>query len=263
MIKSESETINFVLRRVKEMHETVKQRLNGLFQVLPTDNHEEKVKANKLLLEACTDLSNLLSEADRPSWLVQLLAETDAYSSQHKSSGVNFRLLDKIVSQRNDAIKHQWSFDKPGLEADFNFDHVYEKFKKDRKLTKYFDALLDALEKIINSKEIDSSAVLNGLEQLLLLIKQNKSGSYFAVFATSEFILKFTKNFLWQGLDNLPGVKEAKTAFEETAKEMNIDIKEMQNVMEIDVNEKYKTTVLALSPKHMNGKLLEHKSDEK
>lgn len=259
----ENESLNFFLRHVKEMHETVKQKLNELFQALSSDNHEEKVKANKSLLEACTDLSKTLSKIDRPSWLAHLINETNTYSENHKTSGHNFRLLENIVSQRNQVIGHTWSFDKTSPENDFNFDHVFEICKKNSKLPRFFDALIDTLEKMISSGEIDSITALKGLEELIALIKQNKSGSYFSIMASWEFISVFTKNLLWQELGNLPGIKHLKSAFEKTLKDMDIEMEEMHKAIADEMKAKYKTTVHALTYKRMNDNLLEHKTDEK
>jgi len=127
---TENESVKFFLRIVQEKHTTVNQRLTELFQALASDNHNEKVKANELLLGACEDLATILANSDRPKWLDQFINETKLYSSNHQKSGHNFRLLNSIVNQKNSALSHAWSFEQSNIEVDYNFDSVYELFKK-------------------------------------------------------------------------------------------------------------------------------------
>ena len=260
---TENESVKFLLRLVQEKHELVKKELNNLFETLSSDNHDEKVTANNNLLKVCKDLSISLSETDRPNWLNTLISETGVYSANHKSIGHNFRLLNNIVSQRNNALGHNWSFDKSSMEADFNFDYIYEKFKNDSKLSNLFNVLINTLEKMISSGEIDSLTALKSLEQLISIIKQNMSGSYFSVMTSWEFISSFTKNLIWQELGNLPGIKQLKSAFEKTMKEMDIEMEALHKSIADEMKIKYKTTIHSLTYKRRDDNLLEHKSSEK
>lgn len=90
-------------------------------------------------------------------------------------------MLNHIIANRNKALSHAWSFKNDSTEANYSFDELYERFKKDSKLSDLFDSLVETLEKMIASGEIDSISALKSLEQLISVIKQNKSGSYFSV----------------------------------------------------------------------------------
>lgn len=250
------------MRFVQEKHELLKQRLNELFKVMPSDNHDEKVTANSLLLEACEDLERILAASDRPKWLSHLINETKLYEQKHQTTGHNFQLLKSIVSQRGPALSHPWSFEKSSAETDYNFDSVYERFKADSKLPKFFDTMIDTLENMIKSGEIDSLTALNSLQQLASVIRQNKKGSYFSVMASWEFISSFTKNLMWQELGNLPGVKPLKSAFEKTVEEMDIELEVLHKSIADEMKEKYKTTVQTLTYKSKSENILEHKPNE-
>ena len=115
---------------------------------------------------------------------------------------------------------------------------------------------------MINSGEIDSITALKNLEQLIAIIKQNKSGSYFSVMMSWEFISGFTKNLVWQELSNLPGIKQLKSAFEKTVEEMDVELEEMHKSIADEMKNKYKTQVQALTYKSKSENLLEHKPDE-
>lgn len=257
----QNESVQFFLRFVQERHELVKNRINETLQALSSDNHDVKVKASQALLEACEDLSNGLSNEDRPMWLSLLIRDTEWYLGKHKVEGNNFKILNKILDHRNKALSHAWSFDKHPSDFDFNFDELYERFRKDSKLPNLFDALIETLQKMISSGDIDSITAIKGLEQLMELIKQNKSGSYFSIMSSWEFIASFTKNLIWQELGNIPGIKQMKSAFEKTAHEMDIELDELHKSIAKEMKEKYKTTVHSLTYKRVNN-ILKHKSED-
>ena len=255
---TENESVKFFLRLVQEKHELLKTHLNELFQAFSSESHEEIVSANNSLHEACKDLSRVLSASDRPQWLQQLINETGLYSQKHNTSGHNFRLLNTIVAQRQSALSHTWSFEGSSVEADYNFDSLYEKFKSDSKLPNLFDSMVSTLDKMITSGEIDSLTALRSLEQLISIIKQNKEGSYFSVMASWEFITSFTKNLVWQELSDLPGIKQLKSAFEKTIKDMDIELENMHKSIAEEMKKKYKTTIQSLTYQKKSDKLLEH-----
>jgi len=258
---TQNESVKFFLRVVQEKHELLKTRLNELFQAMASDNHDEKVKANGLLLEVCEDLSRMLSASDRPQWLERLINETTLYAQKHKTNGHNFRLLNMIVGQRNNAISHSWSFEKSSIDADYNFDTIYKRFKTDSKLQNLFDSMISTLGKMISSGEIDSVAALNSLEQLISIIKQNKDGSYFSVMASLEFLTSFTKNLFWQELGNLPGIKQLKLAFEKTMKDMDVELEVLHSSIAEEMKNKYRTTIESLTYKGKGRNLLQHKQE--
>jgi len=260
---TDNESLKFFLRLVQEKHEQLKTCLNELFQSMASDSHGEKVSANGLLLQACENLSYVLSAPDRPKWLEHLIKETTSYNQNHKAPGQNFRLLNNIVGQRNQAITHTWSFENSSIETDYNFDDLYQRLKTESKLHELFDSMVSTLEKMVSSGEIDSLTALKSLEQLISIIKQNQDGSYFSVMASWEFLTGFTKNLVWQELTTLPGIKQLKSAFEKTVKEMDIELDTLHTSIADEIKNKYKTTLTTLSYKAKGENLLEHNSSKK
>ncbi len=164
-----------------------------------------------------------------------------------------------ISPVRYDLMQHQWSLSKDKEDADFHFDKMYERFKKESRLPEFFDALIDTLEKMIASNEIDSIKTINSIKQLLSLLRQNKSGSYLSVMASWEFMGGFIKNTLWESLDSLPVVKQLKKGFEKTVGEMDIELEGLHNSIAQEMKNKYNTTVNSLTYKKKNENILEHK----
>lgn len=259
---TENESVKFFLRLVQEKHEKLKACLNELFQAMASDSHDEKFRANEALLSMCEELSKILAETDRPQWLTHLIGETTVYNQKHKTAGHNFRLLNNIVAQRQKVLSHSWSFEKSNVDADYNFDSLYQRFKEDSKLSTLFESMISTLERMVSSREIDSLTVIRSLEQLISVIKQNQGGSYFSVMASWEFITSFTKNLVWQELSNLPGIKQFKSAFEKTVKEMDIELGTLHAEIADEMKKKYKTTVNSLTYKSKENRLLEHHAEE-
>lgn len=259
---TESESVKFFMRLVQEKHERVKACLNELFQVIATDTHDEKVNANVALLNACEDLSKILVESDRPKWLTHLINETTLYNQKHQTTGHNFRLLNNVVGQRHAALSHSWSFEKSSIEADYNFDSLYQRVKDESKLPVLFESMISTLEKMLSSGEIDSLTAIRSLEQLISVIKQNQDGSYFSVMASWEFVTSFTKNLVWQELSKLPVVKQLKSAFEETVEEMDIELNSLHSEIAEEMKKKYKTTISSLTYRLKSDRLLEQNSKE-
>jgi hypothetical protein len=144
-----------------------------------------------------------------------------------------------IKSQIN---SHKWSLGESNESTKFDFDELYERHKADSKLPDFFDSLIDTLEKMILSGEIDSIKSKSSIQQLLSLLKQNKSGSYFSVMASWEFIGGFTKNTLWASLDSIPVIKQLKKGFEKTIEEMDIELEDVHNNISEEMKDKYNSS---------------------
>jgi hypothetical protein len=256
---SDNQSYDHFVRFLNEKHDFVKTRLDGMIQALVTENHEEKIKANIVLLEACEDLSRGMATVDRPKWLESIIEAAKNYSNQHKVTGSNYKMMSNIMRQLDNVHNQTWSFDQPNAEIKFKFDDLYDRFKADSTLPKLFDALIETLDKMISCGDIDSLSALRSLEQLIAVIKQNKAGSYFSVLASWEFISSFMNNLLWQELGNVPGVKQLKSAFEKTAKDMGIELDLMRKSMAEEMSKKYNDTISALTCKQDSNSLLEHK----
>lgn len=258
---TDNESVKFFLRLVQEKHEATKLRINELFQALASDTHDDKVRANQALLTACEDLSKILAESDRPHWLAQLIGDTTVYSQKHNTTGHNFRLLNNLVAQRPNALSHSWSFEKSNIEVDYNFDALYQRFKSESKLSALFENMISTLQKMVESGEIDSLTAIKSLEQLILVIKQNREGSYFSVMASWEFITSFTKNLVWGELSSLPGIKQLKAAFEKTVEETDIELGKLQAEIAAEMKKKYQTTINSLTYKARGTRQLEHNKE--
>ncbi len=259
----QNESVEIYMRFLNERHNILKTKIKKTIEILSYENKEQKINENTKLLDAARNLSKALSRVDTPDWLDSIIRKSKWYSESSGRDDANFLLLSTLIEQRTAALTHTWSVREDESEgAIFNFDEIYEKFKKDSKLPNLFDELISTIEKMIDSGEIDSINAINNLQQLLSLVKQNKSGSYFSLMASWEFIGSFTKNLIWEGISNLPVIKPLLKTLEKTLSDMDIELTDMHNKIVKEMRNKYDTTVHSLTYKRKKNMLLEHKTDD-
>jgi hypothetical protein len=256
-----NESLNHFMRLLTERHDDLKKTNDALFDVLIDENKKAKETACLANLDAANNLSISLASADRPDWLNLTVKWCKWYIDHVKRDDASKYLFKNISPVRNDLMQHQWALSKDKEDVDFHFDEMYERFKKESRLPEFFDALIDTLEKMIASDEIDSIKTINSIKQLLSLLRQNKSGSYFSVMASWEFVGGFIKNTLWESLDSLPVVKQLKKGFEKAVGEMDIELEDLHNSIAQEMKNKYNTTVNSLTYQKQGENILEHKKD--
>jgi hypothetical protein len=256
-----NESLNYFMRLLTERHDDLKKTNNALFDALVGENKKAKETACLANLDAANNLSISLASADTPVWLSLTVKWCKWYIDNVERDDANKHLFRNISPVRDDLTQHQWSLLKDKEDADFHFDEMYERFKKESRLPEFFDALIDTLEKMIASDEIDSIKTINSIKQLLSLLRQNKSGSYFSVMASWEFVGGFIRNTLWESLDSLPVVKQLKKGFEKTVGEMDIELEDLHNSIAQEMKNKYNTTVNSLTYQKQGENTLEYKKD--
>jgi len=259
---SQNESVNFFMRVVNERHKDLITNIDKLYISLVSENKKEKVTANEVALGSLNTLSSFLSESDTPHWLTDLKGRLNWYVTNHsKRNDSNKVLIDKLIELNQQIHNHKWTLDQEVTNDSYNFDEIYERFKIASKLPELFDILIDTLEKMIASGEVDSIKTVTGLQQLLALLKQNKSGSYFSVMASWEFLGGFIKNTMWATLDSIPVIKQMKKGFEKTVEDMDRELDEVHKSIAEEMRAKYNTTVNSLTYKRQSENLLENKKE--
>ncbi|CAJ1817750.1 hypothetical protein PEKONANI_01657 [Aeromonas jandaei] len=255
---SQSESFDFFFRFLKERHEELKNDFTELKKALVLEDKAAKLNACKKTYSSADNLSKSLSSKDQPGWLSDLISGCKWYITNNGLSQINHELYDKYLVKHQSAVMyHTWDYLRNSSKENYSFDEIYERFKKDSKLQELFDALISTLEKIILSDQIDSIRTKMSLEQLLAMLKQNQTGSYFSTMASWEFLKSFTHNLVWESLDDIPVVKNLKKAFEKTVLDMDVELDVLHKNIAEEMKAKYNTTVQTLTYKNSEKKLLE------
>lgn len=80
--------------------------------------------------------------------------------------------------------------------------------------------------------------------------------------ASWEFVKNFTKNYAWQQIENIPGVKTFKKAFEKTMTDMDMEMDKLHNDISEELRSKYNMTVQStLTYKKDESLLIENDSN--
>lgn len=251
----------FFMRLIKEKHNELKENTGFLFNVLVNENKSEKEVACQKVLNSAEAISNILAKPDRPIWLTETIKYCAWYTQNIGRDDCNNILFSNLYPYYNEIINYKWSIGENDVSTNYNFDEIYERFKSESQLPSLFNTLIDILEKMIESGEIDSVKAMSSINQLLSLLKQNKEGSYFSMMASWEFIGGFIKNSLWESLELIPGIAQLKKAFEKTAVEMDIQIEQIHKSIAKEMKDRYSTTVNSLVYKKAKNDAIE--SNEK
>jgi hypothetical protein len=166
-----------------------------------------------------------------------------------------------LVGLKPSIEAHKWFTNQSTVHTSFDFDEIYERYRIESKLPELFSILIDLLEQMIDSGEIDSIKVATSLKQLISLLKQNKSGSYFSTMASWEFLKSFIKNTSWSVIDSIPVLKQLKKGFEDTLVEFDMELEQVHKQVATEMKETYNTTVETLVYKSQSSNLLENKSN--
>lgn len=232
---SSNESLNFFLRLIQEKHSQLIAISNELMRALAgEDLNAKKSVANNVLL-AANDLRAVISNNDVPPWLNDLLNYLNNFVNGNWTS---FDLLSNFINSKALLENHEWVFNSESGTA-FDFDFIFEHFKKESRLPELFDQIVSLLTDIHGSGEVDSVTMLNALGKVISTIKRCKDGSYFSLNSAWEFLLAFLKNYMWEELSKLPVLGSAMEALEKTIKETNEEMFKLH----MQVQDEMKSTV--------------------
>ncbi|MAT91033.1 MAG: hypothetical protein CME59_00365 [Halioglobus sp.] len=244
-----TDSYNAFLRNVQEKHELVRSAYTHLFETIANGNLDEKLKASTKLREACLTLAKSIAEPDHPEWLRNCIAITGAYNANHEDPRHNVKLLNKLMHQSHALRNHTWEMTDQDRRDDLNLDKIYQQYRDQSRLPELFKALIEMLEAILASGEIDSIAARQSIEELLGFVRANQHGGLYSLLTSREFIGKFMKNWAWEYARDLPGIKQTAKAFEKTVEDMGLETDEVYGHISESLNEKLPGGLAALPHK--------------
>lgn len=192
--------------------------MNDLFRALVREDLTAKKQLAAAALESAKNLISFLTYADRPEWLKLLDYRLTIYNRDIE--GGSFDFLECATPLRAEMSTHNW-FADGNSPSGLNFDAIFEQYRKESRLPELFDEIIQILESILGSGEVDSIAMQRALERMISTLKGCKGGSYFNLNSTWEFLLSFLKNYLWEEASKIPGLGSAVSALKATIADMN------------------------------------------
>ncbi len=236
---SNNESKNLHLNIIQEKYQLFRSRLASFLSALSDNNQSTKVQTNLELYDIANDLANILSDADKPYWLRETISFTTEYKNSNTSSSVmsgsGWKLLQRAMKIYTQAMDHDWNSIGNDTETKYDFENIYEKYRNESGLNKLYDELIDTINKIINSNEIDSNKMLNKLNELITMLLQNKNSTYFATLTSWEFIKSFATNTTMEFIKDVPGIKQLHKAYLKTTDKFGISIKKINTHVANDI----------------------------
>jgi len=255
---TQSESVQVFLRFLHQRYEEFKIQLDNMLKTMSSNDREAKLSSSRQFLTSGSGLALTLAASDRPDWLKELIDNTEWYIGNHEKYDANHTHVMQIIARYDQAMNHEWSFRQLDNSDDYSFDDLYEHYRKDSKIQELNDAMVETLNFMIDSCEIDSVSAISSLNQLILLIEQNSSGSYSAILATHEFITRFMRNSTWMQIRKIPGVKTFKDSFEKTTKDIDTELDKLHKEIVNELQERYDVAIKPIAQKnHHRNTLLE------
>jgi hypothetical protein len=242
---STNESIQFFMRLVKEKHQRVIDAAEALMRALSGEDLNKKKEVAKATLQAAQDLRAIISNNDVPGWLNNSISFLQRFVDGQWTA---FDLLSHFIPNKALLETHSWVFQE-SAETAFDFDSIFEHFKKESRLPDLFNQIVKILEGIEASGEVDSVTMLRSLGKVIATIKRSKDGSYFSLNSAWEFLLSFLKNYMWGELSKVPVLGTALDALEKTIKETNEEMFKLHQQVQEEMNRTVEAEVKFLKNK--------------
>lgn len=204
-------------RTLTERFNEFQRSLTAMLCAFGSTSEEIRQAKATAFSRSAKNLSELLTDTDKPGWLQPLLGAVIRF--QANPGGDNDHFI-QVIAKHFASVKPIQLDSTPPV-SPYDFDRLYETIRKEQRLGELFDAHIEAITRIIESGEIESVTVLEGLRQLIEVLTANRNGSYVAA-KQSVCFSRFIHNTILIGLKKLPAIGTLVEAAEKTFKEVDI-----------------------------------------
>lgn len=211
-------------RSVDDRYRAFRSDFDKLLTQFAVSNTEGRVAAGRELLKRCYELDGLLVEGDRPKWLAPVKVALERYVQNIPDTQFADKLVKVLATQFNNIEPVELDVDQ----SPYNFDEAYQRFRTEHGIGELFDTLIGYLTEIIESGEVDSIALLEGLQRIVAILRANRDGSHVATKCAVE-TGQFFDHLVGEALKAVPGVKQIVCAYEQTLKETADALKQVEN----------------------------------
>ena len=223
-----SESTKLLQRLISERNEVMRAAISYFIKTISLENRDSKIAAARSCEDAVESLCSILARNDRPQCILSLKAILKSYINQSANDiDIGQRTIEALVGILPSINQQEWHFlDQESPAVDFQA--VYREFYDGSRVPDLFEQLINQLQQIIDSREIDSVRVLEALNTLIATVRRNSRQDVLAAYGTIGFAKTFLNKFLWAVLDEIPGVKVISKAIRETINELDDEFTDMQ-----------------------------------
>lgn len=220
---SNNKNVQLYLDFLNSKHQELLNVINRMILLFIESDINQKENIYRIFEKIVKELLSAIPADSRPSWLLSLINIVNNYSGIFKQSEVRYKIIDKLIIVLEEIKEHTWDLEVEN-HFRFNFDNIYKECKQETKLEELFDQIIELLQKIIDSGEVDSIKTLTTLEKLLASIKNHKTASYLAQKGMEGLLFRFIKNYAVIQLSELPIVGSLIKSLEKTIKESKVEM---------------------------------------
>jgi hypothetical protein len=239
-------SVECFIRFVQERHQQVLANTNSLIMAVGGEDREKKVKAAQTLLVSLISLKNALAASDHPGWMFPLEQKVNWYFTNKAAQGdAGQILLNTVFSLIGEMQAQKWNGADLATPGTIDFAAIYKEYYQSSNLPQLFDQLIEQLDQIIQSGEIDSVQTIKALKKLIATIRKNARSDYFATYHTFEFAKVFVRKLTVDVLESVPGIKHLVKALRQTMDELEVQMLHVHD----EVNKKLSSDIRADMPR--------------
>jgi hypothetical protein len=214
----------YIMALLKERHSAVKRTFDALLNAYATGDQNQVVAANEQLRGALGQLRAVIAAEHLPDWFKDLNTNAERYANGHANGLPIWRAhLDSALRNASLLNAETWTFSEQE-EVLFDIDAIVDKARQDHNIVALYERVIQSLDALLRSGEIDSIKAVTDLERLIATLRQAKSGTFSSQIFSWQFARRLVPNIIsaYVKRSNITG--PLIDAIEQTASELDISL---------------------------------------
>lgn len=207
---------------INEKHNILIQSLKVFIKDALVRDKEETILMVEDILKKSKNLRELFVSKDTPAWLNQIISHSNSYIKEPDKYSNS--LMGAIIQYSPSAINNKIILQDNKNDEAIDIDSLFRKFKEEGNLQELLNKLIEIIQNIIDSGEIDSIKLTKALEKILATLKKSKGGSFLSLHAAWNFIKEFLQKFILNEIQNIGTLGSMLSALIETANKVEKEI---------------------------------------
>lgn len=225
------DTINHLSKILNEKQARLSSHADLLLDTLTEENIAAKRQKAAEVSNLIDQLIHLLPENDIPASLIELKKTLTDYSGGQ----IEGKTLAKILINEIPALKnHRWLGDD-AMSQGFNFEEIFAHCRDNSRVPELFDSIIDLLEEIRDSGELDSKSIIDALSKIISTMHIGKATSCFSLDGAWQFLCSFLENYFWAEAKKIPALGSVVEALEATIKETRLEMTKLQETVHTEM----------------------------
>lgn len=214
------DTIHHISKLLNNHQASVSTEASELLDTLAEENISLKREKAKLTISAIDQLTRLIPEKDVPSSLISFRKALASYCRGDTDGKTLIKLL---ITELPQLRTQRWLGDDSMVKG-FDFEEIFTQCRNESKIPDLFDSIIELLEDIRDSGELDSRSMSDALSKIISTLHIGKTTSCFALDGAWQFLCSFLENYFWAEAKKIPALGGFIEALETTIKETNFEI---------------------------------------